>query len=269
MRAGIGILNRVLYLFIGLVFPIITFGSESMNINAKPEQFRVESQGPINDDDSRMCPMNWDPLLDNSSSSAASRVRDAIEDGSEGIEQPALLADLRQAALAGDTQSENTLGWLFTTGNWVSQDREKALYWLERAAEKGHPATQVIASSLRFQFYQEADKASCERVEHLNKLEYWSRSTIRSQDPNSQYSLNAKFQLGRGLLAEDYDSTVAIRFLIDAADRGHEISAIALQAVYESSGELQKQGVEFDAEFLRLLQVYSIGSEDAAQSEAD
>jgi hypothetical protein len=81
--------------------------------------------------------------------------------------------------------------------------------------------------------------------------------------------LNAKFQLGRALLAEDYDSTVAIRFLIDAAERGHEISTIALQAVNESSSELQKQGVEFDAGFLRLLQLYSIGSEDAAQSEAD
>lgn len=48
--------------------------------------------------------------------------------------------ELERRAEAGDPWAQNSLGYCYVTGTYVSQDAEKAFQWYEKAAENDHPA---------------------------------------------------------------------------------------------------------------------------------
>ena len=47
--------------------------------------------------------------------------------------------DLIAAAHAGNVEAQTSLGYQYDTGELVTRDFEKAVYWYRLAAEKGHP----------------------------------------------------------------------------------------------------------------------------------
>ncbi|EIJ34419.1 SEL1-like repeat protein [Thiothrix nivea] len=55
----------------------------------------------------------------------------------------------RKAAAQGDADAMLALGWMYTWGEGVPQDKELAMRWFERAAERGHKEAQAICRNRR------------------------------------------------------------------------------------------------------------------------
>jgi uncharacterized protein len=66
------------------------------------------------------------------------------------LQQPkAALEDLLQAAGQGDAYAQDLLGRMYLLGTSIPQDRDKAIEWLQKAADQGYePAKELLPLAL-------------------------------------------------------------------------------------------------------------------------
>lgn len=142
--------------------------------------------------------------------------------------------ELREPALAGDSEAQFHLGLMHALGRGVVADGDKALQWYERAAQGGHPKAQVNLALLLL------DAATPARPEALVRARDWLERAARQGDPRAAHHLGLIHYRGHGV-PRDYG--VARRWWQDAAAGGDLASAFNLGLLYQRG-----RGVERDAE---------------------
>jgi TPR repeat protein len=128
----------------------------------------------------------------------------------------------QRAARTGDAIAQNNLGFMFSQGQGVPQDYDKALKWFYKAAEQGSPAAEYNIGKLYgeglgvHQNYSEAVK--------------WYRKAAEQGNAGAQYNLGVMYQKGAGV-SRNY--TEARRWYRLAAEQGYSYAIKALENLQE------------------------------------
>ena len=130
-----------------------------------------------------------------------------------GISPSAALEDVRSCAEQGYAVAQNSLGWMYATGEGVPEDYAEAARWYRLAAEQGYAAAQsnlglmyIYGSGLP-QDYAEAAR--------------WVRLAAEQGDADAQYLLGFLYDNGEGVVE---DNVLAYMWYNLAADQGSEIA---------------------------------------------
>lgn len=104
--------------------------------------------------------------------------------------------DIRSAAEKGDIKAQNTLGFMYYSGEGVDENLKQAFYWYEKVAEKGDPDYQNEAASAYYY------------VRNLNPR-YLERSIYWSEKAAEGGNVKAMSRLGSIYNKKlDYDKTL-------------------------------------------------------------
>lgn len=115
----------------------------------------------------------------------------------------------RMAAVKGYPKAQNYLGFRYLKGEYVTQDIDSGLFWLEKAALNGDPAA---ANNLGFLYY-EGTLLSRDYA----KSEKWLRKADEKGVPQAASLLGDIYQFGHGVSP---DTTAAIGFYEKAMAAG-------------------------------------------------
>jgi len=137
--------------------------------------------------------------------------------------------DILKKAEQGDVDAQNVLGWMYSEGEGVAQDNERAIYWYTKSAEEGYAYSQY-ALGLMYENGQGVTKDYKQAV-------YWYSKAAKQGHAWAQHNLGLMYSRGEGV-AEDYKKTVY--WLGKAAEQGHLYSIRMLGWMY-SEGQLVTQ----------------------------
>jgi TPR repeat protein len=131
----------------------------------------------------------------------------------------------QRAADRGNPDAQVTLGWLYFAGEGVSKNLEHAKYWLRKAAEQDY----INADFLLGHFYETGLGTETDYAQAL----YWYSQGARAGDANSQYHLSLLYRNGyKGVPKSPGD---ALMWLRKAAVQGHSDARKDYELIRKSS----------------------------------
>ncbi|MFT6987229.1 MAG: TPR repeat protein, partial [Psychromonas sp.] len=133
-------------------------------------------------------------------------------------------------AEAGDPAAQYTLGWLYESGQGVTQNYTQAIYWYTKAADKGDAAAQYVLATMY-------NKGTGVILNHQEAVK-WFLKAANQGDAIAQFQLGTHFQQGLGVVQSDSES---LHWFTKAATQGHLTAQINLGKIYQSG-----RGVEQD-----------------------
>ncbi len=118
---------------------------------------------------------------------------------------PALVADIRKKAEAGDAASQSLLGYWYAsdqydTGRGVLEDHKEAVKWYRKAAEQGYALAQVKLGGM----YGSGRGVPQDHKEAIK----WCRKAAMQGNARAQVALGASYAKGGGVL-KDYVAAYA------------------------------------------------------------
>jgi len=143
---------------------------------------------------------------------------------------------LKRDAENGDAEAQFMLGSFYNEGTLLAKDREKGIFWFEKAAAAGN-VNAMINCNIRWS-YQVKD----EHKNHIGRL--WGMAAAATSDSIAQYNYAVTFQNGEYGQA---DIRRAIRFYRLSARQGNADAKCNLaRAIIEGDGVKQDivKGVE-------------------------
>lgn len=144
-------------------------------------------------------------------------------------------SDMERLARRGDMDAEYRIGLAYRTGtDDVRVNPERALDWIRRAAQQGHPGAIALYGLMLY----EGDMKE--------QSEYWLKMAATNGDARSQYVLGLEYWNG-GIVEKDPQA--AVYFLKRASDQGLEPAQKAYSEVMEilhPAPVIETQVVELD-----------------------
>jgi len=133
------------------------------------------------------------------------------------------IQQLTKKAQQGDASAQNNLASAYFTGNGVSKDATKAVYWFRKAAEKGNIAAQ---SNLAY-CYQEGVGIG----KDLKQAFVWQKKAAEQGDLMSQNDLGFYYEYGFGVAVDLEQAEVWYR---KAANQGYAQAKKNLESLLNS-----------------------------------
>lgn len=130
--------------------------------------------------------------------------------------------DLARKAAAGDVEAQIELGAIYESGRGVSADREKAIIWYRKAAEKGSALAQF---ALGRQYQSEQGKPNPLAEEGLR----WYRKAAEQGHVHAKFNLFTVYRYGLGVPA---NYSEAVKWLSTAAFNDHPMAQANLGYSY-------------------------------------
>ncbi|MFN6414704.1 MAG: hypothetical protein ACK4V2_02905 [Pseudomonadota bacterium] len=140
----------------------------------------------------------------------------------------------------GDISSQCALGSLYCTGNEstyglsVPIDREKALYWYQRAAEQGDASAQYNLGLLHV-------KTNSDSTQHKARAFSWIQQAAEKQFIASYYTLACFYRDGIGTERNDVE---AAKWFLLGAENGDALAQLNLGVVYDTGKGVTKDPVQ-------------------------
>lgn len=162
-------------------------------------------------------------------------------------------------ARAGDTDAQFNMGVALQFGRGIERDPEKAKYWYQKAAHRGHAEAQfnlawLLEQSLQFDqafhWYREAAAQGLAKAQRAVALMYgegrgvarndtaaarWCELAARQGHREAQYDLGVAYDMGKGV---ERDLSKAIEWWTRAARQGHPNAQYNLGVIYEYGDEV-------------------------------
>lgn len=142
---------------------------------------------------------------------------------------------------AGDVGYMTTIGSMYLTGKGVSKDKDKALYWLKKAADLGSGEAMYRIGNM----YEEG---LCYTESDLKEAAKWYTFAANQGNMDGQYSLAAFCCVQK---SKYYDPKRAAELFRAAADQGHVEAAHQTGMIY-AFGEGVKRDVDVAIRYLEL-----------------
>lgn len=101
-----------------------------------------------------------------------------------------------QAGEAGDLEAQHIVGRLYEKGNGTARDLETSLKWYQRAADKGHPASQRRVAAAYYWGLGGAPKDDKKAFE-------WFKRAAEGGDKRAQKQMAEAYRRGLGGLPRD------------------------------------------------------------------
>ncbi|KAG0268546.1 hypothetical protein DFQ27_006462 [Actinomortierella ambigua] len=101
----------------------------------------------------------------------------------------------REAAMQGNTYSQNRLAWMYDNGEGVEQDDAQTTYWYRQAALKGDAAGENNYAWM-------LDLGQCVEQSDTEALAWYHKSAAQGF-MNAQFSLGSMYELGQGVERDD------------------------------------------------------------------
>ncbi len=135
---------------------------------------------------------------------------------------PALVADIRKKAEAGDAASQSLLGYWYAsdqydTGRGVLEDHKEAVKWYRKAAEQGYALAQVKLGGM----YGSGRGVPQDHKEAIK----WCRKAAMQGNARAQFNLGLSYADGRDVLKDDEE---AVKWFRKAAEQGDVKAQYAL-----------------------------------------
>lgn len=122
----------------------------------------------------------------------------------------------KEAAEEGDIRSQYNLAYSYHHGLGVEYNWEKAVYWYEKAAQRGHQLSQIDLADLLAQ----SDR------QQYGKAIYWYSAAAKQNSCEAHRKLGDIYSFGIGC---DVDQILAIKHYKLAAEQGEKISTFRLK----------------------------------------
>jgi TPR repeat protein len=153
------------------------------------------------------------------------------------------LSVLRRAAIAGDVQSQFSLGKVLYFGQWpsVKADRAEGLKWIRAAADRGNVDAQLLLA-----------RETKDRAESLN----WYEKAALNGSPLAQERLSKAYWWGEG---RRRDVKTAIQWSLKAAEGGNPNAQLVLGVQYAIGQVIPQDFAQSRHWFLKLAAV--VGSD--------
>ncbi len=129
----------------------------------------------------------------------------------------------RPLADEGDPAAQYTLGWMYESGQGVSQNFQQAAYWYEKSAVQGDVAAQYVLATMY-------DKGTGVVINPQEAVK-WFLKAANQGDAIAQFQLGVHFQKGLGVEQSDSESLLWFQ---KAAKQGHLTAQINLGKIYQS-----------------------------------
>ena len=123
-----------------------------------------------------------------------------------------------------DAVAQDTIGFMFLMGKGVRKDREKAVYWLKRAADNG-------SGSAMYHMGQMYDQGLCDTEPDLKNAVQWYRMGAEAGDMEAQFALGCIYSTPRIKYTNERE---AAQMFLKAAEQGHAEAAyqIGMMSAY-------------------------------------
>lgn len=146
------------------------------------------------------------------------------------------MAEWRQVAQAGDATASYQIGQLYRRGEGLRyRDFEKAVYWYQRAAGRGHVPAQYEVARLQFE--------GLVVPRDIDEMMYWLWRAALSGHSPSQVMLGAVYEYGEPGVAANY--TEALKWYLVAAKSGPpDLQVRALKLADRVSAKMTKQQID-------------------------
>lgn len=146
------------------------------------------------------------------------------------------MAEWRQVAQAGDATASYQIGQLYRRGEGLRyRDFEKAVYWYQRAAGRGHVPAQYEVARLQFE--------GLVVPRDIDEMMYWLWRAALSGHSPSQVMLGAVYEYGEPGVAANY--TEALKWYLVAAKSGSpDLQLRALKLAGRVSAKMTKQQID-------------------------
>ena len=131
------------------------------------------------------------------------------------------LRDIEAKAESGDAPAQMKMGAMYWTGTNVPPDKEKAVYWLEKAAEQDYLDAQAELAGLYY--------IGIDGNPDYEKALYWGRKGADQGSDISQLIVGWCYSEGRGV---EKDLRQAADWIRKAADQGNEAAQCELGTLY-------------------------------------
>lgn len=151
---------------------------------------------------------------------------DALSDAKEALtaeNYPAAYKLLLPLAKNGNAESQLLLGWIYSGGLGVAQDKKQAYLWYRKAAERGDPQAIYMLGIM----YERGDGVAKNEAEAA----YWYQKGADKGHVDSQVSLAKSYYNGTGV-AQDHEK--AFSLFKRAADQGNVYAQKTLGGLYYS-----------------------------------
>jgi hypothetical protein len=124
----------------------------------------------------------------------------------------------RKAAEQGYPQAQFNLGIMYYDGKGVAEDKIETIKWHRKAADQGHASAQSNLGSI----YYRGDGVVEDKVEAVK----WFRKAAEQGDPQAQFKLGIAYYYGKGITE---DKVETIKWYRKAADQGNKDALILLK----------------------------------------
>ncbi|KAI9317337.1 kinase-like domain-containing protein [Zopfochytrium polystomum] len=139
----------------------------------------------------------------------------------------------RKAAMQGDAQSQNELGWLYLQGQGIYKDPTQAAFWFQKSAEQRNALAQNNLGML----YQQGNGVP----KNLTEAAHWLTKAASQGFAVSQYNLGLLYRDGTGV---SKDPSEAARWFRQAADNGYSSALTELGILYRDGDGVPQDPVE-------------------------
>lgn len=135
----------------------------------------------------------------------------------------------RSLALQGSPKAQIDLATMYYTGDGISQDHTKALYWLEKAADNDNPEAQYRLAIM----YSDNESSN----KQITKAVEWYKRAARQGHADAQYDLALIYYYGEGIV-KDFEQ--AALWCFKAAEQGHREAQYSLAVMFERGEGIQQ-----------------------------
>ena len=129
---------------------------------------------------------------------------------------------LYQSALDGDMYDQLRVGWMYETGNGISQDYAEAVKWYRKAAEQGNANAQCNLGYM----YENGYGVTKDYAEAVK----WYRKAAEQGYARGQCNLGLCYRYGRGI---DQDYTQALYWYHKSAEQNYERAQAEIGIFYD------------------------------------
>ena len=128
----------------------------------------------------------------------------------------------QKSAEQGNAYAQHHLGYCYDEGHGVTQDYNKAVYWYQKAAEQGDAYAQ---NNLGYCYYNAQGVP-----QDYSKAAYWYQKAAEQGIANAQFSLGYCYSYGQGVTQ---DKAKAAYWYQKAAEQGHARAQFSLGSCYQ------------------------------------
>lgn len=139
----------------------------------------------------------------------------------------------KQAAELGDPKAQDHLGYMYSNGQGVKQNKLEAAIWYSKAAEQGN-AEEQFDLGVFFELGITVIKDTTEAIK-------WYRKAAEKGYPNAQITLARRYYEGKGI-AQNY--VEALKWYRKAAEQGFATAQLILGLMYEQGQGVQQNNEE-------------------------